>query len=98
MTDTTIGAQTTGQTEDQTDSTIHESDGAPGGDAGWLAGEKRAFEQRDESVLVRGIDQASSWASAKREAARTAITTNPLGSAWTIFGAGVLAGLILARR
>ncbi|HEY0051902.1 MAG TPA: hypothetical protein VGB49_00670 [Caulobacteraceae bacterium] len=96
MTDTPLSAQTTGLTEDtQTD---HGSDGGPEASGGWLAGEQRAFEQRDESVLVRGIDRASGWATARREAARTAITENPLGSAWVIFGAGVLAGLILARR
>jgi len=59
----------------------------------------------DDSVLIAGIDRAEAeaarlraWARIRREKAREAIRTHPLGSSVMVFAAGMIFGLLLARR
>ncbi|MBX7247870.1 MAG: hypothetical protein K1X35_02340 [Caulobacteraceae bacterium] len=59
----------------------------------------------DDSILVAGIDRAEeeaarlrAWAQIRREEAKDAIRTHPLGSSVVVFAAGMIFGLLLARR
>lgn len=59
----------------------------------------------DDSVLIAGIDRAEAeaarlraWAQIRREKAKEAIRTHPLGSSVMVFAAGMIFGLLLARR
>jgi hypothetical protein len=59
----------------------------------------------DESVLLAGIDRAEdeaerlrAWAMIRREEAKDAIRTHPLGSSVIVFAAGMIFGLLMARR
>lgn len=59
----------------------------------------------DDSVLIAGIDEARAravqfkdWASVRRQEARDAVRTHPLGSSVMVFAAGMIFGLLMARR
>ncbi len=58
-----------------------------------------------DSVLIAGIDRAEeqaerlrAWALIRREEAKDAVRTHPLGSSVIVFAAGMIFGLLLARR
>jgi hypothetical protein len=58
-----------------------------------------------DSVLIAGIDRAEEqaerlrdWALIRREEAKDAVRTHPLGSSVIVFAAGMIFGLLLARR
>jgi len=58
-----------------------------------------------DSVLLAGMDEAAvraqqvrDWALIRREEARDAVRTHPLGSSVIVFGAGMIFGLLMARR
>jgi hypothetical protein len=59
----------------------------------------------DDSVLLAALDQAQTraeamrdWALIRREEAKDAVRTHPLGSSVVVFAAGMIFGLLLARR
>lgn len=59
----------------------------------------------EDSLLVAGLDQATAraqalrdWALIRREEAKDAVRTHPLGSSVVVFAAGMIFGLLLARR
>lgn len=59
----------------------------------------------EDSVLVAGIDEAAAraqalrdWALIRREEAKDAVRAHPLGSSVMVFAAGMIFGLLLARR
>ena len=65
---------------------------------------KPALSEKD-SVLIAGIDRAEeqaerlrAWALIRREEAKDAVRTHPLGSSVIVFAAGMIFGLLLARR
>ena len=58
-----------------------------------------------DSVLIAGIDRAEeqaerlrAWALIRREEAKDAVRTHPLGSSVMVFAARMIFGLLLARR
>lgn len=58
-----------------------------------------------DSVLLAGLDEAHAraqalrdWALIRREEAKDAVRTHPLGSSVVVFAAGMIFGLLLARR
>ena len=65
---------------------------------------KSTLAEKD-SVLIAGIDRAEeqaerlrAWALIRREEAKDAVRTHPLGSSVMVFAAGMIFGLLLARR
>lgn len=65
----------------------------------------RATLAEKDSVLIAGIDRAEeqaerlrAWALIRREEAKDAVRTHPLGSSVIVFAAGMIFGLLLARR
>ena len=69
------------------------------------AAKPAASLSEDESLLIAGIDQAAEraqalrdWALIRREEAKDAVRTHPLGSSVIVFAAGLIFGLLLARR
>ena len=59
----------------------------------------------EDSLLVAGLDHATAraqalrdWALIRREEAKDAVRTHPLGSSVVVFAAGMIFGLLLARR
>ena len=59
----------------------------------------------EDSILLAGLDEAHAraqavrdWALIRREEAKDAVRTHPLGSSVIVFGAGMIFGLLLARR
>lgn len=65
---------------------------------------KATLSEKD-SVLIAGIDRAEeqaerlrAWALIRREEAKDAVRTHPLGSSVIVFAAGMIFGLLLARR
>ncbi len=59
----------------------------------------------EDSVLLAGLESVQSraealrdWALIRREEAKDAVRTHPLGSSVIVFGAGMIFGLLLARR
>lgn len=59
----------------------------------------------EDSVLIAGIDRAEeqaerlrAWALIRREEAKDAVRTHPLGSSVIVFAAGMIFGLLMARR
>jgi ElaB/YqjD/DUF883 family membrane-anchored ribosome-binding protein len=59
----------------------------------------------EDSVLIAGLDEAHAraeavrdWALIRREEAKDAVRTHPLGSSVVVFAAGMIFGLLLARR
>ena len=59
----------------------------------------------EDSLLLTGLDQAAEraqalcdWALIRREEATDAVRTHPLGSSVIVFAAGMIFGLLLARR
>lgn len=59
----------------------------------------------EDSVALAALDAAQErarhvrdWARMRRDAASEAVRTNPIGSSVIVFGAGMILGLLLARR
>ena len=59
----------------------------------------------EDSLLLAGLDRAHAraqavrdWALIRREEAKDAVRTHPLGSSVVVFAAGMIFGLLLARR
>ena len=68
------------------------------------ASARPALSEKD-SVLIAGIDRAEeqadrlrAWALIRREEAKDAVRTHPLGSSVIVFAAGMIFGLLLSRR
>ena len=69
------------------------------------AGAGGATLREEDSVLVAGLEKAQStatdlraWAWLRQEEARDAVRSHPLVSSVMVFGAGMIFGLLLARR
>lgn len=59
----------------------------------------------DDSILLAGLDRAEleaerlrRWAAVRRQEAKQAIQSHPLGSSVMVFAAGMIFGLLMARR
>jgi ElaB/YqjD/DUF883 family membrane-anchored ribosome-binding protein len=64
----------------------------------------RAMDQ-SESLLASGIEtaqakahQAREWANSQRDMARETVVAHPFASVAAVFGAGLICGLLMARR
>ena len=65
----------------------------------------RAPVREEDSVIAPGIDigfeklhDLRDWVLVRREEAKEAVQTHPIGSSVIVFGAGMIFGLLLARR
>lgn len=72
---------------------------------GRKAGPASSALSEDDSVLIAGMDEARAraaqirdWAAIRRQEARDAVRTHPLGSSVMVFAAGMIFGLLMARR